>query len=89
MMLKMIASKDLIDHLIQAIHITDEKIEPQRRPVFLEAVLRLITNNGSELGSLSCTFSIWYNKMPFSKMKVDFSGSFLDSFFFFFYHFEV
>ena len=43
MMLKIIASKDLIDHLIQVIHITDEKIEPQRRPVFLEAILRLNT----------------------------------------------
>ena len=43
MMLKIIASKDLIDHVIQAIHITDEKIEPQRRPVFLEGILRLIT----------------------------------------------
>ena len=43
MMLKMIASKDLIDHLIQVIHITDEEIEPQRRPVFLEAILRLNT----------------------------------------------
>lgn len=43
MVLKIIASKDLIDHVIQAIHITDEKIEPQRRPVFLEAMLRLIT----------------------------------------------
>ena len=40
-------------------------------------------SNGSELGSLSCTFSIWYKKIPFSKMKVDFSGSLLDSFFFF------
>ena len=38
-------------------------------------------SNGSELGSLSCTFAIWYNKMPFSKMKVEFSGSFLDFFF--------
>ena len=42
-MLKIIASKHLIDHVIQAIHITDEKIEPQRRPVFLEGILRLIT----------------------------------------------
>ena len=86
-MLKIIASKDLIDHVIQAIHITDEKIEPQRRPVFLEAILRLITVMGLNWGLCPALFLSGTKKYLSVKWRLTFLALSWILFFFFFLSF--
>ena len=84
-MLKIIASKHLIDHVIQAIHITDEKIEPQRRPVFLEGILRLITVMDLNWGLCPALFLSGTKKYLSVKWRLTFLALSWILFFFFFF----
>ena len=86
-MLKIIASKHLIDHVIQAIHITDEKIEPQRRPVFLEGILRLITVMDLNWGLCPALFLSGTKKYLSVKWRLTFLALSWILFFFFFLSF--
>lgn len=52
-MLKIIKSKDLIDHLIQSIHVIDRRTAPQRGVVPPRGHIEVNYRDGTELGSLS------------------------------------